>query len=94
MHRSSKSLEEWVYVRQIVDFREEKVYNYRKKINSHFIERKFVKEQSVFRDWHEDDDSIRAKCLENDFGLWKVSKLNLDPEDLYQCKEIIEENFA
>lgn len=46
------------------------------------VDRKFVKEHSVFAQWRLDDDGTLRKCLAHDMRYWKVGKFVKQPSDL------------
>ena len=47
---------------------------------SHFVERKFRKDASVFKDWREDNPAILDKQLKHDLTLWKASRFIKDED--------------
>ena len=64
-------------------FREEEIPRYRKRYARVRVERRFVKEASVFAAWKQDDSVVLKKCFDHDRRYWKVaSKVVKDREDL------------
>lgn len=55
---------DWVFERDIVDYRIEEVLSFTKNMNSHTVERKFDKERSVFKPWVVDTEASLKKCME------------------------------
>ena len=43
--------------------------------------RKFVKGESVFKDWKEDNPTLLSKSLMNDIKYWKVQRLSKDDNE-------------
>ena len=51
--------------------------------------RVFVKEQSIFKPWKEDDEYIYQQCAANDFKYWKVPRICKDTLDLEKCEQLV-----
>ena len=84
---------DWVFERGIVDFRIEDIIHYTKILKSHMKVRKFDKDKSIFKEWVTDTLQVDKKCLEHDMGFWKISKLKLNPEDMENLIQLLEDNF-
>ena len=77
----SKALK-WFPGSCLARFREEEIPRYRKRYARVKVERRFVKEASVFAPWKQDDFGVLKKCLDHDRRYWKVaSKVVKDRED-------------
>ena len=67
---------------------------FKKKFKKVQIERRFIKEASVFSAWKLDDFGITKKCLEHDERYWKVAtKVLKDKEDYKSLMRIIKKDF-
>ena len=55
---------DWVFERDIVDYRIEDVLSFTKNMNSHTVERTFDKERSVFKPWSADTPAVIKKCMD------------------------------
>lgn len=75
-------------------FREEDIPILTKASKFKSVERKFKKENSVFRDWREDANWVIAKCCELDSKEWKASRFIKDPAEVDKCWKVIEKNFV
>jgi hypothetical protein len=85
---------DWMFERDIVDFRTEDIINFTKNLASHTVERSFEKSKSVFKDWIEDSAGTTIKCLEHDFDKWKVVKIKMSTDDYEEVCKVIEDNFS
>jgi hypothetical protein len=57
---------EWTLDRAISEYRLEDICHFHKVMKSHIHVRKFVKDESVFKDWYVDDLTALKKVLEYD----------------------------
>lgn len=55
---------DWVFERDIADYRIEDILSFTKNMNSHTVERKFDKERSVFKPWLTDNPEKIRKCMD------------------------------
>lgn len=85
--------QEWHFQQDLVDFREEDVSPFTKQMKSHFVERKFCKEQSVFKDWHADNPATVRRCIEHDTQIWKLPK-HLEEADQEEVLQVIIDNYG
>ena len=58
---------DWHMKTEIVDQRQEDIAYYTKPLKSLSEERRFVKENSVFNEWKQDNQASITKCLDHDF---------------------------
>lgn len=84
---------EWFFHRDILDFRMEDINLFRKPLTSFLIQRKFLKEHSVFADWIEDDDNVLQKCKDDAWQHWKFPKMKVDPQDREELMRVIHTHF-
>ena len=85
---------DWFYERGVVDARKEEISHFTKSMSSHLIQRKFDKDNSVFRDWKMDNQFTYKRCFEGDMNHWKVPKMKVKPEDLDEITELLESNYS
>lgn len=69
---NSKSFK-WYPASCIARFREEEIPRYKKRYARVKVERRFVKEASVFATWKQDDPTVFKKCIEHDKRYWKLA---------------------
>ena len=77
----------------MVKYREEEVYEFRKRFKKIVIERKFVKETSVFAYWITDTPASIAKCFEYDMRYWKCKRFIKDKDDFENLKKSVKKNY-
>ena len=77
----------------MVKYREEEVYEFRKRFKKILIQRKFVKESSVFAYWITDTPATIAKCFEYDMKFWKCKKFIKDKDDYNDLKKSVKRNY-
>ena len=53
----------------------------------------FQKPFSVFADWKEDSTEVIDKCLQHDFGRWKLDFVR-NPTDLMAIKQFFKDQFS
>lgn len=56
---------------------------------SHVSKRRFRKDASVFKDWHEDTEIVIKRCFEHDKMQWKAARFIKDPEEVARCWKVI-----
>ena len=57
------------------------------------LQRKFVKEASVFAQWRQDDAGIIKNCLAHDSKYWKINRFIREKEEQDQVIEIVKKHF-
>lgn len=77
----------------IVENREEDVCEFSKPLMTKKKERKFILEESVFKDWKPDTKHTLEKCLEHDMQFWKLTRLIKIEEEQEIVKELIKKYF-
>ena len=65
---------DWQFKTEVVDFRHEDLAYYTKPRKSLVVARRFVKENSVFNEWKQDNQASIETCLDHDFQLIKLLK--------------------
>jgi len=70
----------------IVPYRTEEIPPKVKTFVTKTFERKFSKNNSVFKDWKEDTEARLDQCAEHDFAHWKVPKFVKEPEQLLKVQ--------
>lgn len=58
------------------------------------IERRFKKDNSVFKEWYEDTPSLLNKAAELDKKEWKAARFIRDTNDLELSWGVISKNYA
>ena len=77
----------------MVKYREEEVYEFRKRFKKVVIQRKFVKESSVFAYWITDTSASLAKCFEYDMRYWKCKRFIKEKDDFENLKKSVKKNY-
>lgn len=85
---------DWFYQREITEFRIEEIALFKKPLGSHMIQRKFMKENSVFAEWIEDDPYILQRVKEDAAAHWKLTKMKMDQAEWQKLMKVIEENMS
>ena len=49
----------------------------------------FIKDQSIFKPWKEDDEATYEACARNDFKAWKLPRFVKDELDLKACEQLV-----
>jgi len=57
------------------------------------IERKFVKESSVFAYWKIDDQYILNRCITHDLKYWKVQRFVKEKDEYYRLSRVVRKYF-
>ena len=58
------------------------------------VEKKFVRETSIFADFKVDNDTVLSQCFQYDKKYWKIARLTKDVEDLRKTESIIKANYS
>ena len=64
-----------------------------KKLKANEKSKKFVKEASIFGEWHVETPQEAARALSHDFTYWKLDKVVQDPNGQDKIKELMREHF-
>ena len=78
----------------MIDYRTEDIAPYLKPLSSYTIQRKFMKENSVFDDWQEDDKVILSKVKDDIFANWKFLKIKMDDIDRKKLVRVIDQHIS
>lgn len=76
---------DWQFFNEMVNFRTEGICFFTKKLNSHIVQRRFNKENSMFHSWEVDSQYKIDQCLEHDFAvnkMFKLQSIRTRPEEL------------
>lgn len=79
----------WYVDSCIAQFRREPVPSFRKTFKSHIIQRRFLKDSSVFSRWIPDDRKTLKLCLEHDLKWWKAGRFVKSDEDMKKLVNLI-----
>jgi hypothetical protein len=93
-NKISKAIK-WYPASCITRFRDDEIPMYKKKFKRVLIERRFIKEASVFAAWKTDDFGVLKKCLEHDSRYWKVhTKVLKDRDDYKNLVSLVKKNLS